>query len=214
MTCTSRGFARAISGGDPARRPRALRVASVDRAPGPPARAASCCCGEYSGGVPVAESTGPSMSTLHRSFLALSAGLFSAVFGLGVVQSWRQSGTIPDLDPDRLVEARALLLTGETTRAIAQLRMYADIESRRPDSWLRLGQALTSVGESAQAIEALERSVQLLPAPVEAHQQLAVLYYQAGQLERARAHARIVLRVGAQLPEAVRKGLAQPGPLP
>jgi len=155
------------------------------------------------------------MSTLHRHcLLALSTGLFTTMFGLGVAQSWRQQGTIPDLDPDRLVEARNLLLAGDTTRAIAQLAMYADIESRRPDSWLRLGQALASVGESARAIEALERSVQLLPAPVEAHQQLAVLYYQAGQVDRARAHAQIVLRVGARLPEDVLQGLALPAPPP
>jgi tetratricopeptide (TPR) repeat protein len=153
------------------------------------------------------------MVPLHKHWLlALSAGLFSTVFALGIVQSWRQQGTIPDLDPDRLVEARALLLRGETARAIDQLAMYADIEPRRPDSWLRLGQALASVGESTRAIEALERSVQQLPAPVEAHQRLAVLYYEAGQLERARAHAQIVLRVHAPLPAAVLQGLALPSP--
>ena len=136
----------------------------------------------------------------RRISLILGAAVFFATFLLGLAQCWWEQGTLPHVGEDSLAQAKRSVERGDLASGIAQLRMYARIEPRRPDGWVRLGQVLAATGDRDGAIDAFERSLDLPPVSMLVHQQLAGLYLQAGRVDDARTQARIMRDRGAQLP--------------
>ncbi len=143
----------------------------------------------------------------YRVVFALGVTAFLGAFAMGFAQAWRRHGTPPDVSIDHLAQAKETLQAGDTAGAIAQLRTYARIEPRQPESWARLGQALAAVGDRAGAIAAFEQSLRYLPVPVTTHQHLAVLYPQEGRIEEGYQHALIAERAGAPVPQALQRAL-------
>jgi tetratricopeptide (TPR) repeat protein len=72
---------------------------------------------------------------------------------------------------------------------------------------MRLAQFLQSRGDRRGAIEAYERAAVSIPAPAVAYQQLAILYHQEGDLERARERGAVAEQNNAPLPPDVRQAL-------
>lgn len=97
-----------------------------------------------------------------------------------------------------IVRASITLEQGKAEAAIRDLREATSLR-RMPDYWFLLGRALQQTGRFAEAIEALERAVEIAPQRFEFHDQLAVCYRRAGRPEDADAQEQIleVLRASA-----------------
>lgn len=144
---------------------------------------------------------------VYATAFALGVAVFLGSFAVGIVQSWQQGRWIPELPYDELGQARDAAALGNVEAAEHELETYAAIQPENADGWLRLGQFRQAMGDASGAIEAYERAVRILPAPLEAHQQLAVLYARAGNAEAARPHAMLVLQNRVALPPDVRASL-------
>ncbi len=144
---------------------------------------------------------------LYHPAFALGLIVFVAAFGLGIMQAWRSNGWIPELPFDELGQAREATSVGDLTVAERQLRTYASLQPEKVDVWLRLGQFLQGTGDRQGAIVAYQRALGILPTPLAAHQALAVLYLQEGDVGRAREHAQIVLSNGGAFAPDVRQAL-------
>ena len=148
---------------------------------------------------------------LYRAAFVVGVAAFFGAFVLGSVQSWRADGMLPELRIDALGQARAASAVGDRETALRELRAYASIDHGRDDGWMRLGNYLwKTMGDREGAIGAFEQAARMLPAPVEAHQALAILYHEDGQIEAARAHARIAQQNGAELPPDVEDVVTSP----
>ena len=145
--------------------------------------------------------------TLYRAVFALGVAIFVGAFGIGVMQSWRSTGRLPELPYDELGQGRDALALGDVATAERQLRTYALLQPDKADGWIRLGQFLQGQDDRRGAIKAFERSLYVLPQPLAAFQSLAVLYYQEGDVAQARRYAQTALQNGANLPPDVRQGL-------
>jgi cytochrome c-type biogenesis protein CcmH/NrfG len=144
---------------------------------------------------------------LYRPTFALGVTVFVTAFVLGIMQAWRSNGWIPELPFDELGQAREATSVGDLAAAEHQLRTYAALQPEKVDVWLRLGQFLQGTGNRRGAIDAYERALTILPTPLAAHQQLAILYVQEGDVPRAREHAEIVLKNGGGFAPDVRQAL-------
>ena len=144
---------------------------------------------------------------LYHAVFALGVTIFVGAFGIGIMQSWRSTGRLPELPYDELGQGRDALALGDLETAKRQLRTYALLQPDKADGWLRLGHFLQGNDDRRGAIEAFERSLYVLPQPLAAFQALAVLYFEEGDLEEARRYAQTALQNGAALPPDVRQGL-------
>jgi cytochrome c-type biogenesis protein CcmH/NrfG len=145
--------------------------------------------------------------TLYGTAFAVGVAVFLGSFAAGFVESWQHGHWFPELAYDELGQARDASALGDVGAAERQLRTYAALQPDKSDGWLRLAQFLQATGDSAEAIVAYERATLGIPAPVVAHQQLAILYARSGNLDAARPHADLVLQNGVALPPDVRAAL-------
>lgn len=143
----------------------------------------------------------------YRAVFALGVATFLSAFGLGVLQAWRTSGRPPELLYDELGEGRDATAAGDLATAERQLRTYALLQPEMSDGWVRLGQFLQKKGDRPGAIAAFERALQILPQPIYAYQALAILYYQEGDVPRARELARFALEHGGKFTPEVHQAL-------
>jgi cytochrome c-type biogenesis protein CcmH/NrfG len=148
---------------------------------------------------------------LYGSAFLVGTLAFAVAIALGIVQAWQHGGRLPELPYDELGQARDASALGDVTAAARQLRTYAAMQPAKPDVWMRLGQFLQAHGDAAGAIDAYEHAAESVAAPAEADQQLAVLLFQRGDLEAARAHAAVATEYGLTLPPEVRRGLGLEG---
>jgi DNA-binding SARP family transcriptional activator len=146
-------------------------------------------------------------SAFYRVTFGLGLAVFAAAFALGLAQTWRGGAYVPALAYDELGQAREALALGDVDAVTRQLRTYAALQPAKADGWMRLAQFLQSQGDRRGAIEAYERAAAAIPAPAVAYQQLAILYSQDGELERARERGVVAERNGAALPPDVRQAL-------
>jgi tetratricopeptide (TPR) repeat protein len=149
---------------------------------------------------------------VYGTAFALGVAVFLGAFAAGVVQSWQQGHWVPALPYDELGQARDAVALGDVAAAERELKTYAALQPGMADVWVRLGQFQQLTGKPDEAIVAYERALTILPPPVAAHQQLAVLYARKGDLAAARPHAEIVLENGVALPPDVLQqlGLQRP----
>ena len=148
---------------------------------------------------------------LYGAAFVLGTLAFAVAFALGIVQSWQHDHRLPELSYDELGQAREASAFGDVDVAARQLRTYAALQPSKYDVWLRLGQFLQGHGDVAGAIEAYVHATGAIPAPAEAFEHLAILHYQRGELDAARANAKIALEHGRTLPREVVRGLGIEG---
>jgi tetratricopeptide (TPR) repeat protein len=97
-------------------------------------------------------------------------------------------------------------------RWIAEARSLTEIQPRNLGAFLALARALADAGRDAEAIGAYESALALGPVPPVAHAQLARLYWKRGDLEAARAQARLAQQRGVTLSEEFLRALRMPPP--
>jgi tetratricopeptide (TPR) repeat protein len=141
--------------------------------------------------------------TPYGAAFALGVAVFLGSFAVGIVQSWQHGHVMPELPYDELGQARDASALGDAAAAERELETYAALQPGKWDAWLRLGQFRQAMGNKAGAITAYERAVAIIPAPLPAHQQLAILYARSGELEAARPHADVAIANGITLPPDV-----------
>lgn len=128
---------------------------------------------------------------VYRLAFIVGTAVFVAAFALGVADAWRHGGRLPELPYDELAQARDASAQGDVAGAARQLRTYAALQPAKADGWMRLGQFLQAMGDAPGAIDAYERALTTTPVPVEAYEQLALLYWARGDRDLALARARV-----------------------
>ena len=147
------------------------------------------------------------LGPVYRATFALGVAVFAATFALGLAQTLEGRAYDPGLRYDELGQAREALALGDPQAAARQLYTYAALQPAKADGWMRLGDFRQTRGDRHGAIEAYERAAACIPAPAVAYQQLAILYQQEGDLDRARERGAVAERNGAPLPPEVRAAL-------
>ena len=87
------------------------------------------------------------------------------------------------------------------------LNWYRQLTKRRRVSgdFFLLGICESNAGNRDQAIKALEQALLIDPMLIPAHQQLALLLEQSGEIERSRLHLDVIRKIDSRAENGVRK---------
>jgi Tfp pilus assembly protein PilF len=113
----------------------------------------------------------------------------------------QQTTASPAMEAD-FAQALEYMQTANWAGAMDILEGLAVQNERLPGVWLNLGIARSKLGDSDNAITALEQAVQLDPANAIAHNQLGIVYRQAGDLVRAEQQYEESLGADSRLADA------------
>jgi Tfp pilus assembly protein PilF len=96
--------------------------------------------------------------------------------------------------------------------ATPQPSLSASSQQLELDYYLELGLLRLARKQFAAAVQAFQKVLDMNPAHGQTHRYLAELYVQQGSIAKAREHAAIAEKLGAVLPESLRKRLQQKPP--
>jgi Tfp pilus assembly protein PilF len=113
----------------------------------------------------------------------------------------QQTTASPAMEAD-FAQALEYMQTANWAGAMDILEGLAVQNEQLPGVWLNLGIARSKLGDSDNAITALEQAVQLDPANAIAHNQLGIVYRQAGDLVRAKQQYEESLGADSRLADA------------
>ena len=134
-----------------------------------------------------------------RLLLAIGVAAFGTSTALGLASALQTTGRPPGLLVDPLIEAQQEFAGRDRERWIHEARSLTEIQPHNLGAFLALGRALADAERDAAAIRAYETALTLGSVPPVAHAQLARLYLRTGDLESARAQARLAQEGGASL---------------
>ncbi len=109
---------------------------------------------------------------------------------------------IPDPETNALLSAFCLQ-SGQARRAVAHFKKLAQRRPQDLDAHLKLGEALFAAGNLRAAETALQMANRLDPEAAMVHNDLAVLYWQIGEWDRAIVHMQLAVRHDPDSPEIV-----------
>ena len=87
----------------------------------------------------------------------------------------------------------------------AELKKAIALDPRFGDAYLRLGLLEAERGALPQAVDSLQRAIQLTPLPDEAHLRLAQVYRQMGETEKARQESELYNEVSTRKKEQLER---------
>jgi tetratricopeptide (TPR) repeat protein len=102
-----------------------------------------------------------------------------------VVEFAKALALAPNSPRERLNHALALLRTGETQRAMAELERVQIADPKLPHTWYNLGIQWKRLGETDKALVQMRRFVALEPDNAGGHYNLGVLLKQSGETDAA-----------------------------
>jgi cytochrome c-type biogenesis protein CcmH/NrfG len=143
----------------------------------------------------------------YRVAFAIGVGALGISLGLGFAHALWQGARPPGLLVDPLVEAQREFAGRDPERWIQEARSLTEIQPRNQGAYLALGRGLSDAERIPEAIGAYEAALALGAVPPVAHAQLARLYYQRGDLDAARAQARLAQSRGVSLSDAFLRAL-------
>jgi cytochrome c-type biogenesis protein CcmH/NrfG len=127
----------------------------------------------------------------YRIVFAIGVAALALAVGSGFVDAWRRTGQPPGVLVDPLGAAQERFSDRDPERWIREARSLTAIQPYNPAGFLALGRALADRKQIGAAIRAYETALARGPVPPATHVQLARLYYRSGDLDAARAQARL-----------------------
>jgi cytochrome c-type biogenesis protein CcmH/NrfG len=143
----------------------------------------------------------------YRIAFAIGVAAIAVGVGAGFAQAWRRTGRPPGLLVDPLVAAQERFAGRDAERWTREARSLTAIQPYNPAAFLALGRALSDQKRIGPAIRAYETALARGPVPPVAHAQLARLYYRHGDLDAARAQARLAQGRGVALSDEFQRAI-------
>lgn len=125
-------------------------------------------------------------------------------YAASLVLTERVVNTDPDYRDVFFLRGFGFQMTDRQAEAVVSYRRHLQRHPEHAQSWFNMAHAQMTMGDCRTAIEGFERTLELRPEYVEAHQHLATCYEAIGESDRARWHREQVPQPVEERPQSGR----------